>query len=140
MEPLTWTGSLGSILDPALGIVAGLLAISIVAVIVLSFFAAPVTLQSNADGTVTARTGIAGLADQAFRALILALCVVLLGYIIGGSLMPYGQAGILGAMAKRFLPVWIALVVTATANCTSCVVASFFHAVPYMNEGTGTLL
>ena len=111
MEPLTWTGSLGSILDPALGIVAGLLAISIVAVIVLSFFAAPVTLQSNADGTVTARTGIAGLADQAFRALILALCVVLLGYIIGGSLMPYGQAGILGAMAKRFLPVWIALVV-----------------------------
>ena len=118
MEPLTWTGSLGSILDPALGIVAGLLAISIVAVIVLSFFAAPVTLQTNADGTVTAKTGIAGLADQAFRALILALSVVLLGYIIGGILMPYGQAGIVGAMAKRFLPVWIALVVMFALSIT----------------------
>ena len=110
MDPLTWTGSLGSILNPALGLVAVLLAVAIVAVIVLSFFAAPVTLQSNPDGTISAKTGISGLADSAFRILVLALCAVFLAYIVGGVLLPYGDAGIIGAMAKRFLPVWIALI------------------------------
>jgi peptide/nickel transport system permease protein len=111
MDPLTWTGSLGTILNPALGIVVVLLGVAIIAVIVLSFFAAPITLQSNADGTASAKVGAAGLADSGLRAMVLALCAVFLAYVIGGILMPYGEAGIIGAMAKRFLPVWISLIV-----------------------------
>ena len=111
MDPLSWTGSLGAFLNPALGIVALGLGLSVIAVIVLSFFAAPMTLQSNADGSVVAKAGVAGLADNAFRTMVLALCGVFLLYIIGGVLLPYGQAGIIGAMSKRFLPVWIALLV-----------------------------
>ena len=111
MDPLTWTGTLGSFLNPVLWIVAAALAVSIIAVIVLSFFAAPMTLQSNADGTITAKAGIAGVADNVLRFLTLALCGVLLAYILGGILLPYGDAGIIGAMAKRFLPVWLAIVV-----------------------------
>ena len=118
MDPLTWTGSLGSILNPALWIVAALLGLSIVAVIILSLFAAPVTLQSNADGTVTAKTGLAGSADATLRAMLLALGAVLLAYIIGGIVMPYGDAGIIGAIARRFLPVWIALVVMFALSVT----------------------
>ena len=41
----------------------------------------------------------------------LALCAVFAAYIIGGIVLPYGDAGIVGAMSKRFLPVWIALIV-----------------------------
>ena len=111
MDPLSWTGSLGTILNPALGIVAVAFGIAIIAVIVLSFFATPITLQSNADGSLVAKAGVAGLADSAFRFLLLALAAICLAYIIGGVLLPYGSAGIIGAMAKRFLPVWIALVV-----------------------------
>ncbi len=111
MDPLSWTGSLGTLLNPVLGIVALGLALSIIAVIVLSFFAAPMTLQSNADGSIVAKAGVAGLADSAFRMMTLALCAVFAAYIIGGIVLPYGDAGIVGAMSKRFLPVWIALIV-----------------------------
>lgn len=111
MDPLSWTGSIGAILNPALGLVAIALALSALATIVLSFFAAPVTLQTNADGSVSAKAGLAGLADTALRFSVFALMAVVLVYILVGVLMPYGDAGIVGAMAKRFLPVWIALVV-----------------------------
>lgn len=112
MENLTWTGSLGTILDPLLFSVAGFFIVAIVAQIVLSFFAAPVTLQSNADGTLVKRGGFVGIVELMSKSLLWALIAVVLAYIIGGVVMPYGDAGIIGAMAKQFLPVWVALVVT----------------------------
>jgi peptide/nickel transport system permease protein len=112
MEPLSWTGSLGSILDPALFTLAGLFAVAVLAMLIMSFFAAPVTLQSNADGTVTATGGLQGLVETTVRFLLFALILVLAAYVVGGVLMPYGDAGIIGAMAKRLTPVWIALVAT----------------------------
>jgi len=112
MEQLTWTGSLGAVLNPMLLVVALALAVSAIATIILSFFSAPVTLQANPDGTVTAKGGIAGLAGLALRVSILALLLVLLGYILGGMIMTYGDAGIIGAIAKRLTPVWIALALT----------------------------
>jgi len=112
MEPLTWTGAVGTWLDPVLWLVAGSLAVGVVAMIVMSFFAAPVTLQANADGTVMARGGAFGFVERAVQALVLALCVVVLLYILAGIVTPYGGAGIVGAMAKRLLPTWIALALT----------------------------
>ncbi len=47
--------------------------------------------------------------------LLVALC---LAYLVGGVVLPYGKAGIVGAISKRFLPVWIALIVIFALSIT----------------------
>ena len=110
MEALSWTGSLGTILNPALTLLVALFAIALVAQLVLGLFAAPMTLQSNADGTLQSRGGALGMSETAVKYLFLGLIAVVVAYILVPLVMPYGSAGILGEMSKRFLPVWIALV------------------------------
>ena len=110
MEALTWTGSLGTILNPVLTILVALLVVAIVAQIVLGFFAAPMTLQSNPDGTLQARGGALGATETAVKYLFLATLAVVLIYLVVPLVMPYGSAGIVGEMTKRFLPVWLALI------------------------------
>ncbi len=112
MEPLSWTGSVGVFLNPLLGIAAAIFAILVIAQMVMSLFAAPVTLQSNADGTLVARAGALGTVENLLRYLVFALVLIVLAYIITGIVLPYGQTGILGAMSKRFLPIWVALILT----------------------------
>ena len=116
MDALTWTGSLGAILNPVLMVGVGLLAAAIVAQIILGFFAAPMTLQSNPDGTLQARGGAIGLTETAVKYLFFAAVVLVLAYIIIPQFMSYGGAGIIGEMSKRFLPVWISLVVLFAAS------------------------
>ncbi|SFS09584.1 ABC transporter permease [Yoonia litorea] len=110
MEALTWTGSLGAILNPVLMVLVGLLAVAIVAQIVLGFFAPAVTLQSNPDGTLQSRGGALGFFENAVKWLFLAVVALIVAYIVVPLVMPYGSAGIVGEMSKRFLPVWIALI------------------------------
>jgi peptide/nickel transport system permease protein len=110
MEALTWTGSLGGYLNPVLMVLLALLAIAVVAQFVLGFFAAPMTLQSNPDGTLEARGGALGMAETGVKWTFLASLAVVIGYIVVPLVMPYGAAGIIGEMSKRFLPVWIALI------------------------------
>ena len=124
MDPLSWTGAVGTLLNPALFIVAALFGIAVLTMLVLSFFAAPVTLQSNADGSVTAQGGLFGLVDTAVRILLFVLLAVLLAYIVSGIVMPYGQAGIIGAVAKQFTPVWICLVATFVVSIHTMYVRS----------------
>jgi peptide/nickel transport system permease protein len=116
MDPLTWTGSLGTILDPLFLVALVALGLTSIFALLAGFFGAPVSYTPKADGTLTARTGLRGLADLALRLSVLALVAVLLAYIIGGIVMPYGAAGIVGAVAKQFLPVWAALLVTYTLS------------------------
>lgn len=110
MEPLSWTGSL-SVLNPATQAVAALLALAILAQILLSFFAEDAPVTANPDGTLMARGGAYGLAERAVRWLLLALVALVLLYLLGGALMPYGETGIIGGLSSRFRPVWIALVI-----------------------------
>ncbi len=110
MEALTWTGSLGAILNPVLTVLVALLVVAVVAQIVLGFFAPAVTLQSNPDGTLQARGGALGFFENAVKWLFLATMVVVVAYIVVPQVMPYGSAGIIGEMSKRFLPVWLALI------------------------------
>ena len=110
MDALTWTGSLGTFLNPAFILLVGLLAVAILAQLVLGFFAAPMTLQSNPDGTLEARGGPLGLTETAVKYLFIATVAVIVAYIVIPLIMPYGSAGIVGEMSKRFLPVWIALI------------------------------
>ncbi len=115
---LSWTGSLGTILNPIAQALFVAFAVAVVAQVVMGFFAAEVKLQSNTDGTLMKRGGALGMVENAVKWLFLALVVVALAYIIGGLLMPYGDGGILGAMSKRFIPVWIALVATFALSIT----------------------
>jgi peptide/nickel transport system permease protein len=110
MDTLSWTGSLGTILNPALTVLVVLFAIALVTQLVLGLFAAPMTLQSNTDGTLQSRGGALGMSETAVKYLFLALLVVILAYIVVPLVLPYGSAGIVGELSKRFLPVWIALV------------------------------
>ncbi|WP_019956377.1 ABC transporter permease [Yoonia vestfoldensis] len=112
MEPLTWTGNLGSVLNPALAISAALCAIVLVVQTVLRLSSAPVTLQANPDGTLQARGGVLGTLEVTMAYLFWAVVAVLFAYIIVPLVMPYGSAGILGEITRRLTPVWIALVVT----------------------------
>ena len=79
MEPLTWTGSMGGVLNPLLMIASVLFALSVIAMIVMSAVAQSVTLETNADGTVSAKTGMAGMTDLAVKAARLGASTVLGG-------------------------------------------------------------
>ncbi|NAZ36980.1 ABC transporter permease [Rubellimicrobium sp. CFH 75288] len=114
MEPLTWTGPLGDWLDPLLLAAAGLFGLSLVLRLLAGLVPAPAPeAVVHPDGTLGLRGGSrttpqawALLASRATGALVLA---TLAAYLVGGLLLPYGEAGIVGAMIRRFLPVWVAL-------------------------------
>ncbi|WP_368187977.1 ABC transporter permease [Aestuariibius sp. HNIBRBA575] len=112
MDALTWTGSFGTFLNPLAGLIVALFITAIVAQIILSFFEPDLQLQSNADGTLMAKPGAFGMMDRMVKYLMFAVIGVVLTYLITGILLPNSMSGIIGAVAKRFLPVWIALAVT----------------------------
>ena len=112
MDPLSWTGPVGSFLDPVLYIAAAALVLGSIAMIVLSFFAAPQTIQANPDGTIMKQGGVFALSEQVTRWALFALLAICAVYVLLGVVLPYGQVGIIGGMAKQFLPVWIALIAT----------------------------
>jgi peptide/nickel transport system permease protein len=109
MEPLTWTGTLGPILVPALYAALALWAILLLLRGVLSLTAAP---MPDAQGTATAG-GLPEMAARSGRAVWWVALALLLAIPFIGALMPgYPAKGILGAMTARFWPVWLALAVT----------------------------
>ncbi len=112
MEPLTWTGAIGPYLDPVmLALAAGLL-IAVVAQIVLSFFG-PGGDVALRDGTLAARRPLSDHAAAASRGLLTALLIGVVAYLVQGFVLPGAERkGIIGAMALRFWPVWLALAVT----------------------------
>ncbi len=57
-----------------------------------------------------------GLAENAVKYLFLGILVVVIAYTVIPLIMPYGSAGIVGEMSKRFLPVWIALIALFTLS------------------------
>jgi len=112
MDNLTWTGSLGTILNPALVVAAGLFAIAVVLQILASLVVEPYRAQTLPDGRLSRRGGVTGLIERAPQYLLWALILIVLGYLVGGVVAPYGKAGIVGAVSKQLTPVWIALVAT----------------------------
>ncbi len=116
MEPLTWTGAVGAFLNPIFAIVVGLFVIALIAQLVLGFFAPAVTLQANPDGTLAGRGGALGATETASKYLFLAVIALILVYLIAPMILPYGMVGIVGEMSQRFLPVWIALIITFTVS------------------------
>jgi len=112
MEPLNWTGSLGSIFVPLLVIATGAFLTGLILQLVMGAFASEVKLQTNPDGTLQGRGGLVGRIEKYTKQLFL-LCVFLCAlFIVIPWFMPYGKAGILGEISRRFLPVWISLIIT----------------------------
>ncbi len=118
MDPLTWTGSLGSILVPAITITAAVFVAGIILQLVMGLFAPEVKLQANPDGTLQGRGGLLGRLEIYNGWLFLLLVALIAAFVVLSWFMPYGEAGILGEMSKRFLPVWIALIVTFALSIT----------------------
>ena len=81
MDPLTWTGPLGQILDPALGVIAALFTLALVAQIVMSVASAGERVVTNPDGTLSSSQGAYGTARMATKYTGLALVIILLAYI-----------------------------------------------------------
>ncbi len=111
MDPLTWTGGLGTVLNPILFLLLPVFAVAMVVRIALSFFEPDTGIQTNPDGTIIATGGIWGLSAKLSNYLGLALLAVVLAYLVVGAALGTG-AGIVGAVSRQFLPVWIALVAT----------------------------
>tara|TARA_B110000967_G_scaffold206660_1_gene253899 strand:+ start:4542 stop:5993 length:1452 start_codon:yes stop_codon:yes gene_type:complete len=116
MDPLSWTGATGALLNPIWTITLACVALAIVIQITLSLFAPAITLESNSDGTLAGRGGYLGGIEKITKIAFVILLVVSVAYAVAGILLPYGSGGIVGVMFKRFLPVWIALIVTFTVS------------------------
>ena len=118
MEPLTWTGSFGAIVDPVFTLVAYAFIAAVVLQIVGSFLLPPVSEVINADGTIGQSTGPNAMIGRGVKYSLLALVALVVLYIIAGMFTPLGTVGIVGALAAQFAPVWIALLVTFLLSIT----------------------
>ena len=113
MDPLGWTGLLGTVLDPLL--LAALTALLIGAVAQIAFGAVGVASASN--GTATASRGLGDYAGLATRFALYLLVAVLLAYVAGGIVLRE-EGGIVGRMAFQLLPVWIGLAAVFALSIT----------------------
>ncbi|MCM2562451.1 ABC transporter permease [Lutimaribacter sp. EGI FJ00015] len=112
MEPLTWTGSLGNILDPILFVLVPVFLALIVLRIAVSVLLPAPTMHTNPDGTLSATSGgPAVLVPKMGNWTGLGLLALVLTYLIAGAIMGATGAGIIGGMSQQLVPVWIALVV-----------------------------
>lgn len=108
MEPLTWTGSLGPILNPLLMATSAALAIALVVQIVLSFVPAA---QPVTGALVDRKKAVIDYSRQASLACLAAVIVVVIAYIVGGIIVSDPMSkGIVGGVSTQLLPVWISLV------------------------------
>jgi peptide/nickel transport system permease protein len=114
MDPLSWTGKI-AFLDPILFIALGLLAISVLVWILLSAVLPEQRVINTGNGSTGLSTEPRALASWAVKAALWATTALLVCYLVLGIIMGTG-AGIIGAMAQRFLPVWIALVLLFTLS------------------------
>jgi len=111
MDPLIWTGGLGSVLNPIFKLAVTLLGVSIVAQMVLSFVAPPGRATVNPDGTLARPSGLYSTVSRVTSALLFGVIAILLAYIVLGAILGTGSLGIVGGVSQRLLPVWIALIV-----------------------------
>ena len=115
MEPLTWTGSL-SVLNPIYLALWAAFGVAVIAQIILSFVSLSAEMQG---GALAAKKTPSEMAGTASRYLFLGIIALTLVYLVGGILIPgIENKGIVGAVSARFLPVWIALIVTFALSIT----------------------
>lgn len=116
MDPLTWTGQI-AFLNPFLTLVLALLLLSIACWVVISAVL-PENRAINGDGsTISLSSAPRRMAGLAVRLAGFATALIILIYLVLGLALGTG-AGIIGAMARQFIPVWIALIVLFSLSIT----------------------
>jgi peptide/nickel transport system permease protein len=112
MDFLTWTGSAGRVLLPVIELSLLVLALALMAKLVFVLAGLDAPRLPGADGATTSRSpGVMaslGIRIGFFAALAAIVCILALGAVMPSPT----EAGILGAMAVRFWPVWLALAAT----------------------------
>jgi peptide/nickel transport system permease protein len=117
MDPLTWTGSVGQLLNPVFLTAASVLGIAVVAQVLLSLVPSPHT--RTGPMTLAATRSPADYAALAVRWSFGFLAVTVLAYAVAGILQPTLPAkGILGGVATRLLPVWAAMTAVFALSIT----------------------
>ncbi|MFM7335383.1 MAG: ABC transporter permease, partial [Tabrizicola sp.] len=112
MEALTWTGSAGTVLLPVFQLALLALAIALLAKLLFVLAGLDAPQLPGPDGTTTGRSP-GFMASMAIRYSFFAALAAVLCILAAGAVRPSPvEAGILGAMAVRFWPVWLALVAT----------------------------
>jgi len=111
MEPLTWTGSL-SFLNSILMVAAAIFAITVVLRWIVQLLEGFGVLSVSHQGGVAVGGGgdLSDLVGVGVRVSFYAVLALLAAYIVAGIFMGT-SAGIIGAMAQRFVPVFVSLIV-----------------------------
>ncbi|MBD0865565.1 MAG: ABC transporter permease [Rhodobacteraceae bacterium] len=109
MEPLTWTGSL-SFLNPILLIALIACAVSIIIWMLVNVALPEESITVSADSPISHGYGPRVLSVRASQYSFLAVVVLVCIYLVVGIFIG-PNAGIIGAMSRQFLPVWVALVI-----------------------------
>jgi peptide/nickel transport system permease protein len=117
MEPLTWTGALGPILNPILLAGFALMFAAFLCRMLLTLaglfgLETAGEVQISGPGTATRSRGIADYVTLAMSIGLYAVLAVVITYILLGLVLPVDAKGIVGRAATQFLPVWIALIGT----------------------------
>jgi peptide/nickel transport system permease protein len=107
MDTLTWTGTVGGWLNPALAAALVLLALAWIGRGLVAALAPARPAVGPALPGEAAEPGA-----RLVQAALLATVAVLLAYPLSGFVLAPPEAGIIGAVAARFWPVWIALALT----------------------------
>ncbi|MGR3623164.1 ABC transporter permease [Pseudophaeobacter sp.] len=107
MDPLSWTGQI-AFLNPLMMLTLAALGLSILAWMFLSAVL-PENRAINSGAAEMMASGPRDWVASAVRYAFLAVIGVVLAYLILGLILDT-KAGIIGALARQFLPVWIALV------------------------------
>ncbi|MDF0602249.1 ABC transporter permease [Psychromarinibacter sp. C21-152] len=116
MEPLSWTGTLGPVLNPLLLAAAVVFAVSVIVQIVLSVFVPRPVAEGPTVAAPRTVVDYVGWAVMGSFGVIVAVC---LAYLAIGPMMPgYQGKGIVGAVSLQLMPVWIALIVTFALSMT----------------------
>ena len=112
MDPLNWTGGLGTFLDPILFVLVPIFAVLLVARVIISAVLPPPVMQTNPDGTLKAVSGgLPVLLPKLSNGVGLLLLAVVLVYLLGGAALGAKTAGIIGGISHQLVPVWVSLVV-----------------------------
>ena len=114
MEPLTWTGPLGSLLNPALQTVTLVFMIAIAAQII-GTMVLPKARGFNSSGEVrnhfTTR-----IINLAVRYALFAFITLLVLYLGIGAVLGASSLGIIGGISRQLLPIWISMIMIFTAS------------------------
>jgi peptide/nickel transport system permease protein len=112
MDFLTWTGTAGNALLPVMQLAVVALALALLAKLIFVLAGLDGPNLPGPDGTTTARSP-GDMASLGIRYSFYAALAAFLCLLAAGAVMPTPvEAGILGAMAVRFWPVWLALTAT----------------------------